>query len=41
VLVVARAFNSGANIFFKKALTVLCGPLAYPNGLLDLHIERH
>jgi hypothetical protein len=26
-------------IFFKKALTVLCRPLAYPNGLLDLHIE--
>jgi hypothetical protein len=26
-------------IFFKKALTVLRGPLAYPNGLLDLHIE--
>jgi hypothetical protein len=25
--------------FFKKALTVLRGPLAYPNGLLDLHIE--
>jgi hypothetical protein len=24
---------------FKKALTVLHGPLAYPNGLLDLHIE--
>jgi hypothetical protein len=22
----------------KKALTVLHGPLAYPNGLLDLHI---
>jgi hypothetical protein len=26
-------------VFFKKALTVLRGPLAYPNGLLDLHIE--
>jgi hypothetical protein len=26
-------------IFFKKALTILHGPLAYPNGLLDLHIE--
>jgi hypothetical protein len=26
------------SIFFKKALTVLRGPLAYPNGLLDLHI---
>jgi hypothetical protein len=25
--------------FFLKALTVVCGPLAYPNGLLDLHIE--
>jgi hypothetical protein len=26
-------------VFFKKkALTVLRGPLAYPNGLLDLHI---
>jgi hypothetical protein len=24
---------------FKKALTVLRGPLAHPNGLLDLHIE--
>jgi hypothetical protein len=24
---------------FRKALTVLRGPLAYPNGLLDLHIE--
>jgi hypothetical protein len=24
---------------YKKALTVLRGPLAYPNGLLDLHIE--
>jgi hypothetical protein len=24
---------------FQKALTVLRGPLAYPNGLLDLHIE--
>jgi hypothetical protein len=23
----------------KKALTVLRGPLAYPNGLLNLHIE--
>jgi hypothetical protein len=23
----------------KKALTVLRGPLTYPNGLLDLHIE--
>jgi hypothetical protein len=28
------------SIFFKKALTVLRGPLAYPNGLLDLHIEK-
>jgi hypothetical protein len=27
------------NIFFKKALIVLRGPLAYPNELLDLHIE--
>jgi hypothetical protein len=27
------------DILFKKALTVLRGPLAYPNGLLDLHIE--
>jgi hypothetical protein len=27
------------DFFFKKALTVLRGPLAYPNGLLDLHIE--
>jgi hypothetical protein len=26
-------------VLFKKALTVLRGPLAYPNGLLDLHIE--
>jgi hypothetical protein len=26
-------------LFSKKALTVLQGPLAYPNGLLDLHIE--
>jgi hypothetical protein len=26
-------------LFIKKALTVLRGPLAYPNGLLDLHIE--
>jgi hypothetical protein len=25
--------------FFKKALTILRGHLAYPNGLLDLHIE--
>jgi hypothetical protein len=25
--------------FLKKALTVLRGPLAYPNGLLDLHIR--
>jgi hypothetical protein len=25
--------------FFLKALTVLSGPLAYPNGLLDLHTE--
>jgi hypothetical protein len=25
--------------FFLKALTVLRRPLAYPNGLLDLHIE--
>jgi hypothetical protein len=25
--------------FKKKALTVFRGPLAYPNGLLDLHIE--
>jgi hypothetical protein len=24
---------------FKKALTVLRGPLAYPNGILDLYIE--
>jgi hypothetical protein len=24
---------------FLKVLTVLRGPLAYPNGLLDLHIE--
>jgi hypothetical protein len=28
-----------AEIFFLKELTVLRGPLAYPNGLLDLHIE--
>jgi hypothetical protein len=27
------------NFLFKKALTVLHGPLAYPTGLLDLHIE--
>jgi hypothetical protein len=27
------------DFFFKKALTALRGPLAYPNGLLDLHIE--
>jgi hypothetical protein len=26
-------------LFLKKALTVLHGPLAYPNGLLDLHME--
>jgi hypothetical protein len=26
-------------IIFLKTLTVLRGPLAYPNGLLDLHIE--
>jgi len=26
-------------IIIKKALTLLRGPLAYPNGLLDLHIE--
>jgi hypothetical protein len=26
-------------IIFKKALTVLRGPLVYPNGLLDLYIE--
>jgi hypothetical protein len=24
---------------FLKALTALRGPLAYPNGLLDLHID--
>jgi hypothetical protein len=24
---------------YRKALTVLRGPLAYPSGLLDLHIE--
>jgi hypothetical protein len=27
------------HLFFKKALTVLRGPLAYPNGLLDLDAE--
>jgi hypothetical protein len=27
------------SIFFLKALTVARRPLAYPNGLLDLHIE--
>jgi hypothetical protein len=27
------------NFFFKKLLTVLRGPLAYPNGLLDLDID--
>jgi hypothetical protein len=26
-------------MFFLKVLTVLRGRLAYPNGLLDLHIE--
>jgi hypothetical protein len=26
-------------LILKKALTVLRGPFAYPNGLLDLHIE--
>jgi hypothetical protein len=27
------------DLFFLKALTVLPGPLAYPNGLLDLRVE--
>jgi hypothetical protein len=26
-------------LFFKKAVTVLRELLAYPNGLLDLHVE--
>jgi hypothetical protein len=31
--------NSKCTYIFLKALTVLRGPLAYPNGLLDLYIE--
>jgi hypothetical protein len=34
-----HSLYSSPNIVFLKALTVLRGPLAYPNGLLDLHIE--
>jgi hypothetical protein len=33
------SFISYMFIIFLKALTLLRGPLAYPNGLLDLHIE--
>jgi hypothetical protein len=38
----ARRIQTDVHYFFflkKKALTVLSGHLAYPNGLLDLHIE--
>jgi hypothetical protein len=37
----ARNYISMFFFCFKKALTVLHGPLAYPNGLLDLHIETY
>jgi hypothetical protein len=36
---VKRGDNFTFMFFFKKALTILRGPLAYPNGLIDLHIE--
>jgi len=34
-----QPLTTSLDIFFLKAFTVLRGPLAYPNGLLDLHIE--
>jgi hypothetical protein len=35
----SKALASPFTYFFLKALTVLRRPLAYPNGLLDPHIE--
>jgi hypothetical protein len=45
-LLITLSIKNSGHIFFvtfiflkKKVLTILHGPLAYPNGLLDLHIE--